>query len=1031
MLFPLTNSFAQSTGLTGTVLAQPCNNNGIIGVTATALTPPISYTYTNYVANITVVHSNINSVNDVLTNIPAFSSPWGNPNSWYVSASNGSGAANITMSLTPAFSFYVVDSVGTCPAPSTIQAIFSGGTPPYSCVWTNTTTSQVYTTNPAYVSNGSYVVVATDNAGCMVTSGSGTFGINIMSNSTMSLNLSGSMANCTNGTASVSVTGGNSPYSFLWSNSAVTQSIGGLTMGWYTCVVTDNLGCQKTGWYNVTQAVTINYNGTVNNATCLQNNGAVTSFVNGGTPPYTFLWSNSATTQNISGLTAGTYNVMISDANGCIGAGFVYVSATTPISVTYSTVPSSCTVATGAATIFPTGGASPYSILWYTFPSSTGNSISSKPPGSYSFKVTDANGCIRTGNVVIPQSGMLNASGQGNTVICPTTTGSVWVTVSGTNPPFTYAWSNSATTATISNVPLGAYSCTITDAAGCQVIKGALLNQTSLITIGLNANGSTCLYSANGIVVANASGGTPPYTYQWSNSQTGPTATQLLTGYYWVTATDANGCQKSAQAYVPNNATANNCFCTITGTVYADANSNCVRNNGENGIPNVQIYITGFGYVYTNSNGVYSKQVPSGTYTVTQSVQQIYPLASCQQNNQVVTVTAGPNCVSTVNFANNVIPLSDLQIITTHYAPPIPGNSYNQRLILQNNGTQNENTIKLGYKHDGQLSYSSNTPWSLVQPNSASNPTWFRVNSGFPTMGPGTYSTSFVNYNVPTNIPLNTQVVFEDTVANNAPIGTTWLTDNTPWNNVNTYNAYVVGSFDPNFKEVMPQGTGPQGNILAKDSILTYVVHFQNEGSYFAQNVVVVDTIDSDLRLTSMKPGYSTHRYSAEISETGVAKFTFANIYLPWKSSYGDAQSSGLFVYTIRLKKNLPIGTKITNRAAIYFDFNEPIITNTTLNTLTQATGLADVTAVGQNDVLLFPNPAGNYFSVVLNSAESKHANLSLYDISGRQLVLSNVELQPGANAFTQRTDELPSGIYFVQLKAEGLEVSKKLIIAR
>ena len=116
-------------------------------------------------------------------------------------------------------------------------------------------------------------------------------------------------------------------------------------------------------------------------------------------------------------------------------------------------------------------------------------------------------------------------------------------------------------------------------------------------------------------------------------------------GKYYLTVTDANGCKKTQQVTIGDNATSTSCYCTITGTVYADANNNCSQDGGENGIHNVQIHVSGMGYVYTNSNGVYQMQVPSGTYTVSETVQQIYPLAGCQTNHQVVNVTAASNCM--------------------------------------------------------------------------------------------------------------------------------------------------------------------------------------------------------------------------------------------------------------------------------------------------------------------------------------------------------------------------------------------------
>jgi type IX secretion system substrate protein len=464
-----------------------------------------------------------------------------------------------------------------------------------------------------------------------------------------------------------------------------------------------------------------------------------------------------------------------------------------------------------------------------------------------------------------------------------------------------------------------------------------------------------------------------------------------------------------------------------------DANNNCVRDAGENGVQNVQIHASGLGYAFTNTLGVYSFMAPTGTYTITESVQQMYPLASCQSNNQVVSVTAATNCATTVDFANNVIVLHDLHIITTNMTPPIPGNVYTQKVIVQNDGSAVESTIQLGYEHDGQLAFNSCTPWALTQPNAGTYPNWYRFTSGFPTLNPGASSASFIDYNVPTNIPLNTVVNFYDTVAYNAPMASTWLTDNTPWNNVNNHQALVIGSYDPNFKEVTPKGTGPQGDILGKDSILTYVVHFQNTGSYYAQNIVVTDTLDPDLNLASVRPGYSDHAYTISMSETGVMKFAFKNINLPWKASYGDALSSGMFSYSVKLKSNSAIGTQVQNKAAIYFDYNEPVITNTTFNTIVAAPVVMSLNglSIDPNHAALFPNPASNYFTLLVTGVENAGAVLTVTDISGRAVSTKNITLHTGENSITENTASLQSGIYFVQLKSANITIGKKLVIAK
>lgn len=1022
--------------LTGSVQTQPCNNNGAISLTVTGLTPPISYTAINYSSGQVIVNSNINSTTHVITGLPGFYLPWGNANLWYVTAFDGVNYANDTYTLTPAFGFTAQVNNGTCPAPSTLQATaFSGGTGPYTCSWTHQATSSNTVGNPVYVTaTGDYNLVVTDANGCIVSAPGFSTGLTVMPNATFTVSINGTQANCTNGTASAIISGsGITPYSYTWNNGAVTPTLGGLTTGFYNCTVTDGQGCQSTAYYYLQQAVTLNINTTINNATCVQTNGAVTTFVNGGTAPYSYNWSNGATTANISGLTGGqSYQLQVTDANGCTGSGYAFVATSSPVYVTYTATPSSCTSPTGGATLTPSGGTAPYTVVWYISPLGSGNSITNKAPGTYSFKVTDANGCINTGAVVIPPVSVISAGVNAAPAVCPATTGAVSATVSGGTAPYTYLWNNASTTSGLTGVPFGVYTCTITDAVGCSVIKYTSLYQTSPISIGATVTPVNCIFAANGAATAAAIGGASPYTYSWSNGQTGASATGLNAGYYWVTATDANGCHKTANVQITNSGTSNSCYCTITGTVYADANSNCTQNTGENGIQNIQVHCSGVGYAYTNSNGVYSFQVPSGTYTITESVQQIYPLASCQTNNQVVSVVAAANCVSTVNFANNVVPISDLHIITSNINFPVPGNVYNQKVIVQNEGTITESSIQIGYRHDGNLSFGTCAPWSLTQQNAVTYPNWYSITSGFTSLAPANNSATFIDYNVPTNIPVNTNVSFNDSVSKASPIATSWLVDNTPWNNVNALNTTVLSSYDPNFKEVSPQGTSPQGIINTHDSILTYVVHFQNTGNYYAQNIVVVDTIDTDLNISTLRPGYSDHNFVATVDENRVARFRFNNINLPWKSNFGDALSSGMFVYSVKLKKNLTPGTQIKNKAAIYFDYNEPVITNTTLNTIGSVpTSLNTLNGRSADGSVLFPNPASNYVTLNFVSEESASAHFSVFDISGREVVSRDVNVTNGDNSLTENTSSFQNGVYLVQLKTADKVICKKLIVSK
>ncbi|MCW3083590.1 MAG: hypothetical protein JWP12_956 [Bacteroidetes bacterium] len=1009
-------------------IQQPCHNNGILAVSTTGLTPPIDFSYYDGTGGY-FQHTGVLSVNDTLRNI-------GNA-IIYVYANSSSIPMPVYTSATGMNVPFTVDAPVTtnaiCPSlTGTAQITINGGTAPASVQWYNFnwagTGSYVGTGNPMTLPAGEYSTIVTDAAGCMITSGTdSSAAIYIQNISGISFSVPTTDANCTNGTAMVTgISGGMAPYTYLWQNGATTSTLSGLSRGSCDVTVTDAQGCYQLGYGYISQAVTIGANPVATDATCLQNDGSVISFGSGGMPPYTYVYSNGMTGQTASGLAGGTnLNVTVTDANGCVGTEYTYINTTTPITVTYTTTASSCTAPTGTTNLSISGGTVPYTINWNTTPVLSGAALSGLAPGEYTFTVTDAVGCVRTGTVTIPPVSIIVASIAPSNPVCPAVTGTVNVFATGTTPPFTYSWNNGATTPAITSVPMGSYSCLITDAVGCSVTKYADVVATSPINIGFSSTQASCIYSADASILANATGGTAPYTYNWSNGQTGPNATSLTAGNYYVYVTDANGCTQNYynnHAYVGYNPANDNCYCTITGKVYQDLNSNCVYDSGEPGIEHIMMHCNNFGYAFTDANGDYSFLVPSGTYTLSESVQYAYPLASCQSNAILVTVTAASSCVNTVNFANNMNTIHDMHILRTFVNNAIPGNTYTQGLIIQNDGTVPESAIQLGYRHDGQLTFTGTSPSVYSQLSPVAEPNWYSVTSGFPTMAAGSSTMLYSNNTVATNIPLNTLVNFYDTIAAAAPMNS-WLSDFTPWNNVQHYQTTVIGSYDPNFKEVSPKGYGATGDITTADSVLDYVVHFQNTGSYYAQKVVVMDTLDADLDWNSLKPGYSDHPYTATMTENGVVKFTFDNINLDWKDR-NDMDSRGLISYSIKQKAHLSPGTQIKNSAAIYFDYNAPVITNQTLNTIAVNASVAEMKT--NNMISIYPNPATEEITIAMEHAENITA-INIYDLQGRLVQTEAVN----KNNTVQKVmiGNLMNGIYFIELKkTDGQKITGRFI---
>lgn len=996
--------------VTFNLLQTPCNHNGILEIHTTGLTPPISFMIS---AGSQYFSHTSNTVNDTLFGYSGCMVG--------ITASSGANSVSNSFAGQPPFTYSINTTPAICPALGTATAVIAGGAPPYTVLWEDPYgTNVIAAGNPANVPGGQYSVWITDANGCAYSSIDDSLNIYVGYQSPINFTVSSTPANCTNGTATATApTGGIAPYSYLWSNGATSSSISGLSMGQYSLTVTDAQGCYFTQYTYVSQSINITANPVVTPATCLSTNGSIIAFGGGGVPPYSYLWDNGQTTQTISNLSGGQYyTVTVTDANGCISyPSYSYLNITTPITVTYTTTSSLCTAPTGTATLTPAGGTLPYTITWNTFPAQTGITATGLSPGFYYFNVTDAAGCARTGNTYVPPVSVITGTIYKTDALCQQPNGMAGINITAGTPPYTYAWNTLATTASISGLVPGSYNCTITDNMGCSISKQTGVYSSSPISLNFSTTPASCIFANDGIAAVTAIGGTPPYTYNWSNGATAATATGLLTGAYWVTVHDAAGCAQTSNCYVSYNAGNNSCYCTVSGTVYDDVNTNCTLDLGETGIENIMIHLAGIGYTYTDANGNYSFIAPTGNYNLSEIVENYYPLAACQNNSISISAIASSGCVITNNIANVINPLHDISIYHTYLpTPPVPGYPYQQNIIVKNEGTIAESAVQLGYKSDGQLQLTSLSSGLFTQQNALLAPDWYSIINGFPTLTPASTQNFFVQYNVPTNIPIGTSLQYNDTSVYLAPM-TNWLTDYTPWNNLVAYYPSVVGSWDPNVKEVSPKGDGEAGFISQNDSVLTYTIHFQNTGNYNAQNIFLIDTLDSDLNLATLHPVYSNHAFTTEVSETGVVKFMFNNINLP----YSFPTSVGEIIYTIHLKPNLPDLTQIKNTADIYFDFNAPVRTNATLNTLAHNVGVADYKE--EDGISIYPNPSSGKFQVY--SSRSKVQSLKVVNLLGEVVYQSQINNLQSTIDLSKEA----KGIYFVQLQTEKGTVNRKIVV--
>ncbi len=398
-----------------------------------------------------------------------------------------------------------------------------------------------------------------------------------------------------NGAVDLTVSGGVTPYTYAWSNSATTQDLANLTAGTYTVTVTDANACTKTISATITEPPVLALSTAVTNVLCFGNNtGSINLTVNGGTPGFTYAWSNGASIQDPINLVAGTYTVTVTDANGC--SKTISATVTEPTAITLSTTVTNvlCNGSnSGAIDLTVSGGVTPYTYLWSN--NATTQDLSNIVAGIYTVTVTDANGCSKTTTATVTQnSTLMTASATSTPVSCNGgNNGTVDLTVAGGVSPYTYLWSNNATTQDLSNLTAGTYTVTVTDNVGCTKTVSVAVTQPTALALSTVTTNILCYGAATGAIDLTVSGGTPAYTYNWGGGITTQDRIGLTAGTYTVTVTDANGCTKTTSATITQP--------TDIAPVFLTTHVSCF--GGNNGAIDMSVSGGVPGYTYLWSNG--------------------------------------------------------------------------------------------------------------------------------------------------------------------------------------------------------------------------------------------------------------------------------------------------------------------------------------------------------------------------------------------------------------------------------------------
>ncbi len=346
------------------------------------------------------------------------------------------------------------------------------------------------------------------------------------------------------GTLTIYATGSNLVYSIDSANSYSSQnSYSNLNGGTYYVFVSDGGGCQATSTVQINEPAPFNIDFSVTPVSCNgQCDGAVDANVTGGTAPYTYAWSNGESTSTVNNLCAGDYVLTVTDAHSCTASDTVSLTAPPAMNVSYEVNAGNCNEDGATVSLTVTGGTEPYTYLW-----SNGNNTSSETfyqAGYYSVTVTDANDCevvLDSIEVNLPDPLVITEDSIVVASCVGSNDGAIYITVNGGTGNYDYLWSNESTTEDLTDIATGNYAVTVTDENGCTA--------TASFDVGTGNGGVVVSHRvwtddnhlAN--IDLTVEGGTPPYTYSWSNGAT----TEDLNGIdhsatFMVTVTDANGC---------------------------------------------------------------------------------------------------------------------------------------------------------------------------------------------------------------------------------------------------------------------------------------------------------------------------------------------------------------------------------------------------------------------------------------------------------------------------------------------------------
>ncbi|MDN5205103.1 gliding motility-associated C-terminal domain-containing protein [Fulvivirgaceae bacterium BMA10] len=510
-----------------------------------------------------------------------------------------------------------------CPGDATgsAEVIITGGTPPFIYHWsTDETTAKIEN-----LFAGTYFVEVEDSDGNFLTRP-------VQINEPQEITIDFQVKNLfcfgeSNGSIDMTVTGGTQPYSFEWSNGETTEDLENIQANEYFITITDANNCTVESSVIVSQPSELKIAYSLKEVSCNGgSDGEIDVSVFGGVAPYIYSWSNGQTTQDLFDLSSGELTLSITDANNCTLEEVINVPEPDALGADFQITNVTCNGEDGKIDLTVLGGVPPFSFKWsnsVAILNDVTEDLGGLETDTYTVEITDGNGCTFISEAFVDLAPLINVVPEVSHISCiGANDGAITLQVSGGTAPYAYLWSTGSREQGISDLKPGDYGIIVADAAGCTSEVDLEIIEPKAFIYEVNVTPASCDDIMDGAIDLFVGGGTPPFTYSWSDGSTGTELANLPSGTYELTVSDVNGCTEEKSVNVPLTST----ICLEVPKAFSP-NGDLINDtwiiNQTAAFPNLTVQVfnrwgeqlfSSHGYARPWDGSHKGKIVPSGTY---------------------------------------------------------------------------------------------------------------------------------------------------------------------------------------------------------------------------------------------------------------------------------------------------------------------------------------------------------------------------------------------------------------------------------